>query len=522
MSDQPPRPSPGTKPIAGPDIEPRIHAHRPHPETAAQDEQRGRVTQTEQLRIARAEAAARDLSYHDQDFLSQRPPGAMAEVESTTRQVVAELAERAGPGIAAAMTDDELSERRLEQARRALVEADADLERRAAERPNRPAWGTHLTAWWVPALALIPLVFLELEFTTDFLLVVLPSVGKLAPWLAGLIALTLTAAVEVGALIAGARFAHASRRAVVLSSALAVLAFAGMATWSVTSIAGARGPGLAYADSLKPKNDTPAGSFGGTPAPAAGATSGGFGAPASGGFGEPASATHASASAPKPPVGFIVPVTLLALLTGAALSMRSSAAAPWKRFEEDWAAAEARRAGAATAISESELDREQASGRLDELERAFGAAVERELQFSSGLLDRIQQQYASVCTRHGRVPVTLPRVPLPSAETLVELSLNPPRARRVRRDAATTAEPAAAAPRDSTPDAGDPAPDPQPAAPPPSPDEDPWTPPPPSDEQAAPHATDAPEGWVYDGPPLDLDDEGDDGTGRHNPPPGDG
>lgn len=430
MSDQTPPPKPGTSPSPADNFAPELHRYRPHPAIWELERSTGVSQLPDDELEARVDAQARGI---DPDQLNGRAPAVAEEIaEAVDVRVAAsagEHAESRAEAVGALAAGELAVEQRERNLRSAIVE-----ERTAhAEMPDEPAFGTAFTRRMLLLVPLPLLVYLELKFTAATISVGLPdSSDRGAAWVAGGVATVLTLAAEGAALFLGARLARAGRRAVHAVGAAVAVALVGLCVWTVVAIAGSRETNVAYRDSLKPPPAaTSGGSFGVSPAGsgAAPARPGGF-APAQ--PAQPGAATADAAAPAGPDLGFVVPVTLLALTLGMALSLRCGAAEPWRAAVRRHDEAKAARREAEGERDRAQSVHAQAETALDELDLEFAALVERTVHNGTRLLHRLQAEFDLACRHRGVPSVQLTRPVLPTAAELIDRSFNPPRALAVR------------------------------------------------------------------------------------------
>lgn len=506
--------------MVGDDFEPTLPPYRENPTIVASDEAAGRVTHTEQGRTARVDKSARDLAKADQTEVESRTPGPSWEQLSVMGANIADEAGVRSAGRADALRVLDTTQRTVTDREADATEADQGVDEATTDVPRRPWSGTGLTRWWVLLVPLPVLVVLEEMFSQSSLLVALPSASDTTTAIAAAgIAIVLTLAAELIAVVLGTRLARLQRRGAAITSAIVAISLAALIAWTVVSMAASREPNIAYQQSLTARSapGTP-GSFS---APAATAAAGGAAANAPGSFGSSASgpsgsgvATPAATKAPNGPrLDFVVPVTLVALLVGLVLSLRCGIARPWKEAQERLRLAIARRDAARAALSAARTEYERAIATLDRIDLEFGALVQREVATTNRLLDRLQAEYEFACAAGGRTGGLLPRPALPTPEALIAQAFDPPRA-SPRRVASTDplnrppiVDPLASEPADPVvaPEATETPNRVPPTAAPPHPDanppgsEDLWA----ATPGTTPTPDDRPTGW-WSGPVLDI------------------
>jgi hypothetical protein len=540
----PPPIAPGTRPT-GTDIDPPLPAFRENPDVAARDEAAGVITQTEQRREARMRKTGRDLARAEQQAAEQHVSGAAWEQVSILGARVVREAEARTAGWAAAVSTMVSAGRRETETRTLLERVENEAAEATGAVPSPPWSGLGLTQWWVLLLGLVVPVFLEIVFSVDPLLVALPNGGvKLATFAAIAIAAVQTLVVELIALFVGARLAGAGRWVARITTAVIGLGLAALVVWAVLAFAGSRQNNVVVAENLlNGGTTTTAGSFGvtgaaptastsGSPGSFGGASSGAFANTGAGAFTDtgagtadtptPAAAQPLASTVDvgEPSLGFLVPLTLLALTAGMVLSLRYGMAQPWKSADARRARAEAKATEARRRHAATSDEHERSIAVLDAINVGFAQAVHLEIETTRRMLDVLQDEYQHAATAHGRAAGQLPRPQLPDAETLILQCFDPPRppARRIQAAGSAPGEPPPPAEPPSD-DRQEPADVVQTAPDGPADDargeDDLWAAEAPAPADAAEDPDDRPAGWQWFGEPVDLSELEEPGTAGH-------
>lgn len=516
-SDQPP--VPGTRPIVGVDFEPTLPRYREDPGIAANTRRAGRTIRTDGARAARVDAVARDLARTDPAQAEARASGTAWEVASSVVVNLAAAARARASRRAAVVQALAVAARRVDELRRRVEDQLEARVRRREEVPPYPPFGVALTQLWVALLPLPVLVFLETKLGTGALAAALPTEDRFGvQMVAGAIATVMTLAFEAAALVAGTLLARAVRRVTIPVGAALAFVLVGLTVWSVVALAGSREVNIAYGDSLRPTPTQPAGGFGGFGTAPAKPPARGFEANSQS---RPGSTAGERSGGPR--LGFVVPITLLALTIGMVLALRCGVAHPWRDTQRRLQAAESKSEASSLDLGRAEVDLERAAADLEADDLEWAGEVRREAEFGTLLLNRLQAEYDRACAVAGRPAGLLPLPPMPTVEELVEVTLDPPRAPARLRGLTDGSTPSPNAP-------GSPAPRPEtPSHPdePPAPEEDLWAAPDESSTAVSGPAPtpsgDTPATWGYTGPPLRPEDAaGSVDDHRHTVPPSNG
>lgn len=471
-----PRPSPGTDQYLPPiDGLPPLPRYRAELARIVADAARGRLSHSEQERGALVDAYARDLAQATRAGTIGPGPVRVPLLAELYRMSDQELIDEVRPlleGRAQAVADVRAADLELAAAAQASEVANDELAAVDARKPAEAALGRRWTHPVIPLALLIPFGYLEVKLTAPSIRAALEISDKAAEWTAAAISFVPLLAAEVLGLALGVAVIGRRRaaRALLLTIAIATLS---TAAWAVADLASSREVNEAYRAGLGENAGAGADKLGQ-----------GFGDPEPAAEEPPAEAAERGEqkNPDSPYLGFILPLTLAAMMTATGVTMRCAAAHQHSQWERDrWAARNASRT-AADRRGTVEQRQAAAAARLDDSDLRIGAATETEEAITARLIARLETEYQRACLalsiRQLQLLFDLPdpgdRAPI--AHRLVD----PERATSTQPVVVPTriTHPAAAPPDDQPPEPGS---NPQPAAAPtPAPRGDPAAPPEPA------------------------------------------
>ncbi len=415
---QPP-PTPGSSPLLRRGDPPTLRPFREDPAIAARERASGRLAHSEGERRARVDAVAHDLAA-GASWPSDGPlrPALPRELLAVARRNVATaVAAEADLRADATRVRDEgelaqaLAQRRHERTIRELRRT------RSEQLMAEPVGGTRLTGWGVLWIIAPVLCFLELKLGSPTLRAALETDTATADRVALAIALALTFAAEATGLVFGGLL-RPSLRATRIAYVLVVLLVAGCAAWSVLALVGGREHNKRYSNAVAAIGNAQTGA-------GAGADGGGLA-----GLVKSAAATGAgSTQAVKPQVskadlatirrgpdfGFMVPLTLLAMLTGMVLAMRVALAREWRERRRRAVAAEREEAAAVEHLDAMQQAVAAAEQPLQASDARLATLADAEVDTLDLLLARLRSEYERQCQRCGVEPreLVIPDAPEP-------------------------------------------------------------------------------------------------------------
>lgn len=431
------RPDPATDPmLPDPGRFKPIDRYRPDPRRAAADEERGRITHTEQERQALVDRNARALAEATAAGLAGPGPVRPAVADVLRDRMETNVAEQVGPLLtprAQAVADLQRAEDDVKTADEEVTESETTVATITADPPAAPAGGRHLTQPWVLLLIIPVLVYVETKLTAPSLRAALATTASSATLVAGAIAFVSVVVAEfLGAALA-AMVTGRRRAARCLLGLLALITVVTLAI-GIAQLASSREANVKYLDRLKGQASTQADGFDGR-----------------------RRQPKAAAPAGSPSLGFVVPLTLAGLLAACGLAMRVALAAPVREWEGRKAAAEHEVDRHRDRLDEAQDTRAAARAALDENDLQIGAIVEVEQGVHNGLVDRLRGEYVRACQAIGTRPVELVTEPLNPDQRPIHHRLIDP-------DRATSTQPVVV-PTQVEPDAAERAPDDAPPPP---------------------------------------------------------
>lgn len=428
----PPPPTPGTTPLLRREDVPSLRPYREHPRIAAEDRGSGRLTHTEQARIARIDAVARDLAAAEPSGPEPLRPAVGAEMIAAMEANLARELRAQSEARARGEASRRTAQLGVEAAEHETRENERDVRAARAAMPARPPGGTHFTHWSVPFAIGVVLGYLELELGAPALAPALNvSMGQ-AQLIAIGIAAAITLAGDVLGLVLGSLVERSRPQSTALLSGL-VLLVTGLGAVTVVTLASARANNLAYGNCNKQLEEA-------VSAGLAQNSGGGLSALMRRGARRSQLETENRARANqrqktiegackklKPDLSFTIPLTLLAMFSSTLLASRVALASTWreargrvKRAVKSHESSRAQRAGAQSATPAAELG-------LDGSDRDLGAAAEREVTTTEMLFERLPTEYRRWCAHFGHPPcdLILPEVPTAEEVLLRMLGLQP-------------------------------------------------------------------------------------------------
>jgi hypothetical protein len=376
------------------------------------------LTYTDQARVARVEAIARDLAASDDRDRGpiHHPLGEelIAQMEAMlARQMHRHAADRARveANTQTARTRTTIAEEREEEAQRSLRHARTDL-------PEQPVGGVVLTEWWIPLIIAPILGYLEVRLGA-------PSIGpalSISETEAALVAVGvaggLTVAAEALGLVLGSVVRHSRRIARVTLVALAI-AVAGSGAWTIVTLASGRSNNLLYRDCKKETEAaqvheleaeeseglgslTRKGRHQSSPASPSGSTG--------------STSVNPQCKRARPDLGFTVPLTLLATLAATLLATRVGLGVEWRQARGRLREAESRSDSLTKRFDGAREAEPTAAQPLNRSQLELSTAFERETETTTMLFARLSSEYQRWCAHFGRSPreLVLPQVPDPA------------------------------------------------------------------------------------------------------------
>jgi hypothetical protein len=426
---EPPPPTPGTWPLLRRGRKPTLRPFREDAAIAQAARARGAERYTDGRRRARVEAVAHDLAAVEPPDDAPLRPAIRDELVATIRVNVAQAAADQARARAAANGAAEQAEVAAANAARAERAADRALRRARSEVPEAPVSGGHVAWPWLPLLVAPVLMYLELQVGAPSLEAALDVGTREAQSVALMLALGLTIAAE-GLGLSLAALVKPSRAATRWLLGLFVVGVLACGAWTVVTLSASRDRNLVYREAVR----TVARGGGTASVP-------GLGSLVRGGTRSSAEqqARDAEAAVERaqelaraqrikdrgPDLGFMAPLILLSMLTGAVLAARAALAADWRKATRRAAAAEEAFEQAQTASAAAELERRRALERLVEADVGLMGVAERETATVAQLLDHFREEYRRWCARFGMRPRDLILPPPPPAREAIEPVIYP-------------------------------------------------------------------------------------------------
>jgi hypothetical protein len=413
-----PPPTPGTTSLRRRDHVPSLRPYREEPEIAARERREGRLMHTEQARIARIEAVARDLAAGTSPGQGPLTPAVGKEMTAVMEARVAEeIRSRAGTRTRAEAARSR-AQLEVDAAGRREHEAELDARGAHAEVPSRPIGGTHLTSWWMLLVIAPVLVYLEVQLGAPAIGPALAVSSATAQWIAVGIGIGLTIAADALGLVLGGIARHSRRASAAVLASLA-LALIGCGGWTVLTLTSARTNNIAYrecekrAEEAQIKEVEGEGSSGLLSLTRTGAQAH-EAANAQATAGE--RSQGASVSCNKPDLGFTAPLTLLAMVAGALLAARAATASEWHDAVRRHAKAQEHHRALARELDAARAAQPDAEQGLAESDEELAVMAEREVDTTAMLLARLVSEYERWCGEFDRPPqpLDLPEIPNPT------------------------------------------------------------------------------------------------------------